>query len=292
MMTTGRDGAGGRGVPLAQDWVSVRRGLTLVLIALIVMLVWGFISAGLNFALGGASAFAAAGGGPGGVKAEAASQVGHKVVAVLGMLVTFAALGLKVAGLYFCLPSPQVNAGKGLAMASLILGAGEGLCQALLMVVSIATRGLASLGGGANPMLFANKGAAGLLIAFALLWVVVVIADFFVFLVYLRSIALTTGYASLARNVIIYIITVLAAPVALCVISCAGAMVMGMTMAAAAGPQKQGGQADPAAAFAAGGAMGLVCVGIWLIFFLAMIIWRIVLVFQTRNAAGTQVRGA
>ena len=116
------------------------------------------------------------------------------------------------------------------------------------------------------------------------------IGAFFVFLFYLRSLAQATRNEGLARNIITYVITSLVAPVGLCVLTCVGFMIMGAGMAAAMNPPKQGGAANPFAGIAAMGAMSFVCIGMWVIYMIAMGVWWLILLFQTRSAVGTQLR--
>jgi len=158
-------------------------------------------------------------------------------------------------------------------------------------IITFASLGAHGLQAVANPVGFSaatNAAATGVNWIGALAG----LGAFYVFLVYLRSLALATGYDGLARNIIMYIITTLASVPVLCLATCVGAFFIGMAGAAAARNQQAGGMGNPQAAVAGMGALGIVCVGIWLLAGLGMFIWYVVILVQTRGAVASQLRRA
>jgi hypothetical protein len=285
---------------VAADWLRIHRGLGLVLAAIILNVVLSIVLVIGMFAVMGAAFGAMAGpppAGPGGAAGKAAGGAvalgaGIIILGILAILGSLVALGLKITGHAFCLPSPTAYGSKGLAVATLVLVLTHLGCQILNWIISFASLGAQGLQAVANPM---GAGAAANVLATIIGWIGILAAAgaFYVFLFYMRSLAQVTGYDGLARNIVIYAITTVAASVGLCLVSCAGiAIAAGMAGAAAAQQQQGGGVGNPGAAIAGMGALGLVCGGVWVLYFLGMFIWYIVILVQTRGAVATRLRGA
>jgi len=196
-----------------------------------------------------------------------------------------------MAGHVFCLPSPDAYGSKGLAMATLILMVTNLGCTVLAWIISFIAVGSQAMNNVANPM---AVGGASNAAANVINWIGALagLGAFYVFLFYIRSLAQVTGFDGLARSTVIYMITTVAGTVALFIATCAGLALGAGLAAGAAAPNKQGQMGNPAAAFGTMGALGLVCGGVWIIYFLGMGIWWIILVVQARNAVGTRVRDA
>jgi hypothetical protein len=277
---------------LSADWGRVHRGLTLVLASVICQILLTIVIVIIAVAVVG-MAFAAAapgpGGAPGGAGKIAGATAGVVIMGILAIVGSLVALGLKITGHYFCLPSPEAYGARALAMTTLILAVVQVGCTFVQWIITIITLGAAGLGNVGNPMAF---GAASNVLATIVNWIGILagIGLFFVFLFYLRSLALATGNTGLARSVVTFMIVVLVGPVVLVLLSCIGGFVMAAAGAAAAAPGKGGGPANPGAGLAAMGAMGIVCVGIWVLALLGIFIWWIMLLVQTRAAVGNQVR--
>jgi hypothetical protein len=286
---------------ISADWLRIHRGLTMVLASILISIGLGLLLAVGLFAIMG-SAFAgmgaAAAAGPGAAPGQAVGQVaalgaGIVILGILAIVGSLASLALRVTGHVFCLPSPNAFGSRSLAIATLALVLTSLGCTLLQWIITFATLGSRGLGAIANPMMM---GAATNALSTVVSWIggLAGLAAFFVFLFYLRSLALATRHDGLARNIIRYVISVVAGSVGLCVASCLGTVVMAAAVGAAAAQQRPGaaGMGNPGAALAGMGAMGLVCGGVWVLFALGMFVWYIVLIVQTRGAVATRLRRA
>jgi len=277
---------------LAADWGRVYRGLSLVLASVVCQILLSIVAVIVLIAIVG-MAFGAMAPGPGGAPGGAGNLAGATVgVIVLGLLVivgSLAILALKITGHYFCLPSPDAYGARPLAIVTLVLALTQGACTLLQWLISLIVLGSAGFEAVANPMAF---GAASNALSTVIGWINALagLGLFFVFLFYLRALALATGNTSLARNIVTYVIVVLVGPFVLILVSCIGMFVMAAGAAAAQG-KAGGGGGNPVGAMAAMGATGIVCMGIWAVAFLGLFIWWIMILVQTRAAVGARVRG-
>jgi hypothetical protein len=239
-------------------WAKVRTGITLVLIALCATIGVSLLAG----CLGGMGAAAAQRGAPG-------VDALPSAILVLGIAV-LALQGLTVVGYGLCAAAPPTYGAKGLGVASLAMG-GTNLVLALLSLglqlaeggAPIGRRGLVD-GGGVSNVLDLVSGVLG-------------VALIFVFLFFLRAVALSWNDVGLARNVqgLMILIGVLIA-LFLALLMVMGAVLMGM-LQGGGGFGGVGGAPQGAEA----GALGLAC------FFgvgaLAALIWYIVILVQARN---------
>jgi hypothetical protein len=250
------------------DWPRVYRGLTMVMAS-------SFVQIGLVLVLATGMAWGGRLGAPPGAGAgELAGATGG--MAILGLLAiggTFGALALKVTGHVFCLRSPDGYGSRRLAVTTLALVLTNLGCTVLDWVITLIAMGSAGLNLIANPMAVGAR-TIGAMTVVSWIGILAGLGAFFVFLLYLRSLARATGHEGLARNIVTYVLTVLAAPVALCPFSCfAFGVFMGKGTTVA------------------GLAVGVVCLGTWGISIVAWCVWWIILLVQTRAAVGSRLRG-
>jgi hypothetical protein len=183
-------------------WLKVRKGLTLIVsglfayfVAVAVLVCAGFV---VGASLLGAAASSAQGGQP---AAGAAAGAGFGVVlALLGALVILAAEGLWIAGLAFCAGAPPKEGAKTLATVSLGLAV-------LSLLLALAGGGLGMAQGGAAPArpfgAGAGGGAGNVITNVAGL---VNLAQMFVFLFFLRALALALREDGMAQGIFMLII--------------------------------------------------------------------------------------
>jgi hypothetical protein len=227
--------------------------------------------------------------GPGGGAAIGGATAGMIVLGLLAIVGTLAALALKITGHVFCLPSPDAYGSRGLAVATLALVLTNLGCTLLNWVITLVALGSAAFHQMANPMAVGGTPSTA---ANVVNWIGILagLGAFFVFLFYLRSLALATGYEGLARNIITFLITSLVGPIVLVLVSCIGCFAAGATMGAAMAKQNPNAPPNAAGPVAAMGAIGMICGGVWVIYFIAMFVWWVILLFQTRTAVGSRLR--
>jgi hypothetical protein len=159
-----------------------------------------------------------------------------------------------------------------LALVTVILVFLELGCQVLGWVVSVGQFGMAGLAGAANPMPVAGgmAAAAGLELLLTGVRLLATVAWFFVFMFYLRAIALITGNDWLAANIVKFMITSVAVVVG---------WVVWIGVIIAVGR--------------AGGAAGGICLCVTgiaaLVIGVGMLIWYIQILVNTRNALASRM---
>ncbi len=249
-------------------WARVRTGLTIVLVSLCCTIGLSVIG---GMCLGGAAAAAGA---------AAARGAGPDLGTLMVMVVVFAVAGLALqvltlVGYAHCAAAPPMYGARGLGLATMVLGVSN-------LVLGLVSLGMQLLEGGmmAAPRRgMLDLGGAGVTGVVDLLSGVMGVAVIFVFLFFLRAVALNWNEVSLARNVIGLVILV-GVLVALFVAVFAA---MGATLLAAmeGGGFGQAGARDPNLGPVAG-ALGLVC--LLAAGALGALVWYIVLLVMTRNA--------
>ncbi len=280
------------------NWPKVLRGLTFVLIALGVE-IGGMVLLALLFAVvvGTAGLMVMNAGQaprpgqlpPGMPGAAVAAGGGVIALAVLSLIIRLAGGGLRILGFVFCLPSPEKNGAKMLALVSLIGYGGAAACQLLAQVANLlggAAQAAANpLGTGAGSVIAVWVGLLG-----TFLWLIGAIC----FVFYLRALALTLRDTGLARSLVTFFISACVAPVVMFVGTCIGGVILGAGLAASVQKQAQMNPnvppAPPDASMIAGfGIGGMICVGIWLLLALGMFIWWVILLFRTRALVARRV---
>ncbi|MCI0457239.1 MAG: zinc-ribbon domain-containing protein [Gemmataceae bacterium] len=247
-------------------WARVRTGLTIVLISLCCTIGLSVLG---GLCVGGATAAAVGAAGQGG-----APDVGTVVVMIVVLAIAGLALQvLTLVGYAHCAAAPPMYGARGLGMAALILGVAN-------LVLGLLSLGMQLLGGGMmaprrGPLDLGGAGVSGVV---DLLSGVMGLAVIFVFLYFLRAVALNWNEVSLARSItgLVILIGVL---IALFVAVFAA---MGATLMAAMerGGFGQGGR-DPNLGPVAG-ALGLFC--LLAAGALGALVWYIVVLVMTRNA--------
>jgi hypothetical protein len=251
------------------NWPRVLSGLTLIMWATILSVCLAIMMFLGVMICGGMGAAAAARGGP----AAGAGAVGGLVIlAVVGVLGGLACYVMRIVGHVFCLPSPEARGARMLALVTVILVFLELGCQVLGWVVSVGQFGMAGLAGAANPMPVAGgmAAAAGLELLLTGVRLLATVAWFFVFMFYLRAIALITGNDWLAANIVKFMITSVAVVVG---------WVVWIGVIIAVGR--------------AGGAAGGICLCVTgiaaLVIGVGMLIWYIQILVNTRNALASRM---
>jgi hypothetical protein len=170
-----------------------------------------------------------------------------------------------------------------LALATVILVFTELGGQILTWVISFAQHGLAGLAGDANPMPgmggMGGMAAAGATLVVGGIRLLATVAGFFVFMSYLRAIALITGNDWLASNIVKFMITSVAVVV--------GGFLMMIVMVAVVGGmagRAAANQGDPGAVGAGAGVCGCLFGLTALVVGVGMLIWYIQILVNTRNA--------
>ena len=288
---------------LRADWFRIRRGLTFVLGSVALSIVLNLILVIGIFVVAGASFAALARGGqqapvPGQVVGGvAALGAGIIILAILSILGNVASMGLKVTGHIFCLPSPEAHGAKPLALTTLICYGtyvAFTLLNLLLTFIALGSQGMAvfanPMGAAAAPPTVTSHAASTLANVASWIGGLALLGSLYVFLFYIRALAQATGFDSLARSTVIWMITSVSAFVALCVSTFGGFCLTVGTAGVMAGQQKQGQPPNLGAALGTMGAFAFICGGAWVIYYLGMLVWWIIIVVQARNAVGTQIR--
>lgn len=282
-----------------QGWQRVRLGINLIItgefiwIAAIVLLVLGGVAL---WAFGVASIFSMASSPPSSSTASAAAgtffgmAIGAVILFGLYWLLNLAEQGLRVAGEGFCMgvvPTRRATYLRGLAIATFCCGAAGvllfygGYCGGYgFNIAAFSGYGSGYPGyWGVGPSVLGLSG-------------MIFLAERYCFLFFLRGTAISMRQEALARQIVYWMI---AAPciVALFVVSafilmCAGGMAVFSSATSTVGATSQS-QANAAAANTAGMAMGwmvamFTCWGVGFLVGLALFIWYLVILFQSRSA--------
>lgn len=274
-------------------WKKVRLGITLVITSIFVA-IGGAIVMQLVFYLilsSGAGAFTIN-------PRTGALTMGTGMIffVVLNKLVNYSALGLDIAGhgLNMSVPPWRGTSLKGLAITTFSLYASTAGLMLLVDVVSLSTVGMVGMGslGGSPFPIGGAAGAAPLLLAIGVMFLLCMLAGWFCFMFLLRGIALAFGKHGLAKTIVSYMITAVSIVAGGVLLSCIGVMVFGaamFNMAASAGPGGPNPQAMGNAGIM-GGMLALVFGCIAVLVALAMVVWYIVILFQVRGVIDSYLR--
>jgi hypothetical protein len=271
-----------KGAGTVADWQKVRRGVTLVLTAILGVIGMTVVLCCGTFLVGvaatsmvassrQASSNAAAG--------AATAGAGVLVLAALYVLTMIAYVGLQVTGNVFCLAAPTRNNARTLAIVSLsllVLGLLGYLGGFVLNIVAAgATAAISPAGAGAAS----GAGTIISLISFLMLF-----AQPIVFLLLLRALAITMEEDGLAQT-IVWLLMVGGLAVAAMVFAFV-IILIGTAGAASTGPPKEG---DPV--LAGVGILALISYCASFILSLVYFIWYIVVLFQARSCITNHLGG-
>jgi len=265
------------------NWPRLRQGITLVLASWLVLIgsVIVAIIGGMLIACAGAPALnkALASGGPGNKPGNVGSS-GFAALGGLAMLVVVFAIPflfqtLKVLGYVFCLSAPRKHAARILAIVTLSLG-GAALACFLLGTCAGGLGGFSTAGRG----LIGNS-AGVLSILFGLLRGVLVLAEYIVFLFFLRAVCLAVDDEFQASRVVAFMVGIVAF-ICVTLVSIFGLPIIMRAMVDISG--NAGGQGLTTAGY-----LALAWFGILGLAFLGMVGWYIVLLFQVRAAIGDRI---
>jgi hypothetical protein len=276
-----------KGAGRVGDWQKVRRGVTLVLIAVLGVIAMSILLCCGAFVLAGAATSMAASAkqpASGAAAGAATAGIGVIVLGVLYVGTAIAYVGLQVTGNVFCLAAPTRNNAKTLAIISLAL-----LVLGLLgylggFVVNIVGSGMAAavspgVGGRA-----AGAGAGALLGSIiTLISALMLFAQPVVFLLLLRALAITMEEDGLAQTIVWLLMVgglAIASMVLMFVLSFVGT-------ASAAATRGSGGDG----VLAGVGILVLISGCAYLILSLIYVIWYIIVLFQTRSAITNHLGG-
>jgi hypothetical protein len=252
------------------NWSRVLTGLNLILWSTI-------ISVGLYvvLALGGMICLTmAARGGP-------AGAAGGLIALALGTIAgIFVCYVTKIVGHVLCLPSGEARGCRALALTTVILVFTELGLIILGWALGVAQAGMAGLAGAANPMPdLADAAVAGVSLVVGWSRVLAAVAGFFVFLFYLRAVALVTGNDWLAENIVKFMYAVGGCIVGVIIMMIImRALVGGATARMAANRGDPGGAGVGICLCGCGFCITELAVGI------SMLVWYIRILGNTRNA--------
>ncbi|HEV3117170.1 MAG TPA: MJ0042-type zinc finger domain-containing protein [Gemmataceae bacterium] len=257
------------------DWVKVRQGITFVLIAICVAIGGALVVgiAGAVITMGAAAGAAgAAGGGRPPIGAVAVAGGGMVAVVGLNVLVQIVAEVLTLIGYVFCMNAPQKYNARTLAVTTVVL-AGANLAFTLLALLFAFTSGLGLAG--MRGLGFSGGAAIMNMIAAACN-----LGKYFTFLLFLIAVARCIRVRSLEKST--RNLTILSA------VGIAGTLVWFILTVVVVGATAAGavaGGAGGAGAAMGGGLMAIAACGcIMLVVGLAIFVWYIVVLAQTRAA--------
>jgi hypothetical protein len=278
-----------------EGWQKVRKGISLIITAIWVMLSTIPVASlgGLVVGAAGAGVVASAQTGGQALGGVAATGVGLILLAVLLGLIGLAANALNIIGRVFCLGVPsRRGALKGLALASLLLCIGQVFSSYLGNAVGLAT-GAGFGRTGVSPLGAVGGGAGSL---FAVLGLLAAVAGFIVFMFFLRSVAFAVKARAVASAIKTFLIAVAIAIgvsmlLGVVMVALAGAALFSALSSTAVGPSAQGVGA------ATGTAAGVMMIGlalgcVLLLAGLGMFVWYVVILFQVRGAIDRYLRRA
>jgi predicted Zn finger-like uncharacterized protein len=262
-------------------WRKTRTGVTLVLIGVFTQIAaYALIIVALIMVVAGAASAASAirSGGSAGAPAGVFGGLGMLCCSGVLLLASFI---LSVTGNVFCVFTPALNGAKILAIISLALIS----LQVLFAIIGGIAGGMAgaqagaassSMGGGPGP---AGPPAMPGSNAFGLIGNFIGLAQFIVFLVFLRQCAVTLRERGTARSILFLIICTGV------VVVVSAILVFALILGALAVISSGGGGAT---GFGAGAIIGLIII---LLMALGMLVWYIISLFQIRGAITKFVDG-
>ncbi|MFL5245164.1 MAG: zinc-ribbon domain-containing protein [Gemmataceae bacterium] len=265
--------------PVRADWGRVAKGLTFVLMAIVIQIVGVIVLAGIGGVIGGAAGFAAAKeaaqkGNQAGAAPVVLGGAGFMVLTFLGIALALTCQGLKVLGLFNCMSAPTKNNAQQLARVALILA-----CVYLALSLITQVMGLINpaVAVGANP--FAALAAVSISGILSIIAMFVLLGELIAFLMFLRATALNIrkhGLAQTSKYLLIFGLTI----VGLFVVSIGVLLAVGVGAVAAAGA----GNAPAGGAFAGGMLLSGLCMCVDGLMAFGFFIWYIVNLVQVRSA--------
>jgi hypothetical protein len=263
---------------LRETWQRVRSGINFVIVSIWVTLGGVGLSMLGGMIVGGMGLNALTSNSRSGL-----TSAGNGLMAlmVLGTVINFVALGLRVTGHAFGLAVPQKpnNPVRGLAIAAFILTAAFAALSVLQVLIGLIA-GADSTMGGFSPSALVGSGITGILAG------LVQLAALIVFLFYLRALCRAVRKEGLAKTVTSYIITVGVFALVCGVV--VGIMFLMMGVAFDMGTSGNARGAASAAQGAGFMVIGFTCLGF--VVFLGLFVWYVVILHQVRGAVDTYIR--
>lgn len=271
------------------DWRKVRAGITFVLAAVFVMLAsWLVLMCAGALFVGGIASVASSESRPGQppeMGGLVAGFAGGILLVLLAGALGFVSKALEITGMVFGLFVPARHGAKGLAIAALVLSVG-----ALLMNCGgSSVSGFSSAGsspsynsgggaGGSGPPSSGGGGGAGS--AISLLSTVLTAANWIVFLLYLRAVALCLHEEGLAASVLYLLIASIIGGVIM-----AGLIVLLIVLAVGAILSMFNPNSGAAAATLEGvGIVAIIAIAAIALLMIGLYIWYVMTLFQVRAA--------
>lgn len=265
-----------------RDWQKVRTGVTYALISVFagITMVIVVFCAGFAFGVALFSSMGGSGGQPPGPGAMTTSAGALAAIVVLGMIGALAWRGLAIVGNIYCLAAPAKHAARVFSLICLGLMVGGTLFYVLSQVLQLAGGGFGRaaaagpFGGGAASTAGGIVGLVGTILESA--W-------FILFLLFLRAVCLAMREEGLARSVLFLLFVVLATVLSMGIILVAVVATAAGAAGGAFGPNSN-----------AGAGLGILVLAggcLFLVLFLASLIWYIVTLFQVRGAITNYLGG-